>query len=131
MKIFNIVLRVIFALLLVSPVLGAFGIFPEPTPEMYNTQAAYSLIEVLFSSGYIMYIMAVVFAVSIYLIITNRMALASILVLPITVNIIAFHAFLDGGIFTPGSIMADVLVAINVYFLWKNRSVYKVLCAKN
>jgi hypothetical protein len=128
MKALNTVLRVVLALLLVSPILGALGIFPAPTPDLYNTPEAFSFIDMIAKNGYIMYIMAIVFAVAIYLIIRNRMALAALLILPVVVNIIAFHLFLDGGLFTAGAIMANVLVLITGYFLWKNRSHYKNLC---
>ena len=130
MKIFNIVLRVILALLLVSPILGTLGVFPAPTPDLYNTPQAFDFIMVLYSTKYIMYIQAIVFAVSIGLILTNRMALASLLILPVTVNIICFHAFLDGGLFTAGASMADALFLLNIYFLWQNRHVYKTLYTK-
>lgn len=131
MKIFNIVLRVVLALLLVSPILGTLGIFPAPTADMYGTPEAFAFIESLYVASYIMYIMAVVFAVAIYLIITNRMAFAALLILPITLNIIGFHAFLDGGLLTAGAIMGNVLLALNLYFLWRNRIVYKALLVKS
>lgn len=131
MKILNIILRVVLGLLIVTPILGVTGIFPEPTREMYNTPEAFAFIQMLFVNGYIMYIMAVVFAFAIFLIITNRMALAALLILPITVNIFAFHAFLDGGVFTQGAIMANVLILINAYFLWQNRAQYRQLWNKS
>ncbi len=130
MKIFNIVLRVVLALLIVSPILGAFGVFPAPTADLYNTPEAFAFINMLFTNGYIVYIMALVFAVSIVLIIMNRMALVALLLLPITVNIFAFHAFLDGGPFTAGALMGNVLLLINLYFLWQNRQKYAVLWSK-
>lgn len=131
MRIFDIIFRVVLGLLCISPILGTLGIFPPPTPEMYNTPEAFEFIDVLMRSGFVTFIMAVVFALSFVLVIVNRMALVAILILPITVNIIAFHLVLDGGIFTTGSIMANALVLINLYFLWKNRSVYKSLWIKN
>lgn len=131
MKILNVIFRIVLCLLIVTPILGAFGIFPAPTADLYNTPEAFAFIEILYASGYVIYFMAIVFAASILLIATNRMALASLLILPITVNIIAFHLFLDGGLFTRGAIMADILFLINVYFLWQNRSRYKTLWNKS
>ena len=75
--------------------------------------------------------MALVFAISFVLIILNRMALVALLVLPIVVNILAFHLFLDGGLFTIGALLADVFGLLNIYFLWTNRNVYKSLLNKN
>lgn len=129
-KITHIVLRVLLGLLIVSPILGALGIFPAPTPDLYNTPEAYNFIKSLYDGGYMMYLMAGVFFVALGCVIMNRMALAALLILPISVNIIAFHAFLDGGLLTPGAIMGDVLFLITIYFMWIHRSQYKVLLQK-
>lgn len=83
----------------------------------------------LFQVGYVVWIMAIVFAVSIVLIVMNRMALVALLILPITVNIIGFHAFVDGGLFTAGAMMANALALINLFFLWRNRAAYRNLLA--
>ena len=127
MKILNIILKVLLVLLLVMPILGTLGVFPAPTAEMYTTPEGWALIEILMSTGYIMYLIASVFAVSIVLILLNRMALAAILIAPISVNILAFHLFLEGGIFNGASVMADVLFLLNAYFLWQNRDKYQQL----
>lgn len=127
MKIINIILKVILALLLVSPILGTLGIFPAPTADMYNTPEAYNFIVALLSVGYITWMMSIVFVICIILIIMNKMAAVALLLLPITLNIIGFHIFLDGGVFTPGAIMANVLFLLNLYFLWQNRERYKAL----
>lgn len=76
---------------------------------------------------YIMYINAFVFALSLILLWTRRVALAALLILPITVNIVAFHAFLDGGLLTPGAIMGDLMLVLNLYFLWDQRKQYEAL----
>lgn len=131
MKTINIILRVVLALLIASPILGVLGVFPAPTADLYSTPEAFNFIRTLSESGYIMYIMAIVFAFCIFLIATNRMALAALLILPITVNIVGFHMFLDGGLFTAGAIMGNVLLLINIYFLWQNRVQYKVLWNKS
>ncbi|MDB5239019.1 MAG: hypothetical protein JWO00_354 [Candidatus Parcubacteria bacterium] len=130
MKIINIILRVVLCLLILTPILGAIGIFPAPTPDLYNTPEAFAFINMLFMNGYVLYIMALVFAVCIVLIIMNRMALASLLIAPIVVNIVSFHAFLDGGLFTSGASLAIVLLVLNIYFLWQSRAQYKSLWNK-
>lgn len=130
-KAIHIVLRVLLGLLIASPILGALGIFPAPTPDLYNTPEAYNFIKSLYDGGYVIYIMAVVFSIALGLIITNRMALAALLILPISINIIAFHAFLDGGLFTAGAIMGNVLFIITMYFMWIHRAQYKVLLENN
>ena len=131
MKIINIILRIVLCLIIVTPILGALGIFPTPTPDLYNSQTSFAFIQMLYSTKYVLYIMALVFAVSIVLTAMNRMAIVALLILPIVVNIVSFHLFLDGGLFTGGAILADVLLIINIYFLWQNRGSYKILYGKN
>ncbi len=126
-KILNVVLKLILTVLLVMPILGATGIFPEPTPEMYNTQEAYDFIAVLMAGKYIMIIQSVVFALAVLCLWTRRTALAALLILPITVNIVGFHLFLVGGLFTGGAVMGNVLLVLNLYFLWQERKEYTAL----
>ncbi len=128
-KYLNPVLKGILSLLLVSPILGTLGIFPPPTRDMYNTDRAFEFINVLMKSGYIMIIMTICFLLAIILLWTKRTAAAALLILPFTVNIVAFHLVLDGGLFTAGAIMANVLLLLNVYFLWQYRTSYKQLLA--
>lgn len=131
MKIINIVLRVVLGLIMVMPILGALGIFPPPTADLYNTLQAFDFIQMLTAVKYINCIMALVFAVTIVLTAMNRMAIVALLILPIVVNIVSFHAFLDGGLLTNGAIMGNVLLALNLYFLWQNRGKYKILWDKS
>lgn len=126
-KIINIILRILLSLLLAMPILGVLGVFPAPTRDLYQTQEAYDFIITLTNSGYIMWMMAAVFAICLILTFKNKMAAVALLLLPITLNIIGFHAFLDGGLLTSGSIMAVAFFLINLYFLWENRNRYKVL----
>lgn len=128
-KVLDIAAKVLLSLLMISPILGALGIFPPPTRELYNTDLGFAFIDMLFQSGYIIYVMAVVFLIALITLWTKREALAALLILPLTVNIIGFHAFVDGGLFNAGSIMADLLVILNVYFLYQNRNAYKPLLA--
>mgnify|MGYP003425128659 FL=1 len=124
-------LKVILSLILIFPILGILGIFPEPTRELYNTDLAFSFIQILGEAGYINYIMALVYLVALGALWTRREALAALLILPVVVNIIGFHAFIDGGLFTAGAVLANVFLLLNIYFLWKNWSQYKNLFRKN
>ncbi len=121
----------LFGLILAMPVLGALGVFPPPTPDLYNTTEAYDFINTLMEVKYINVIMAVVCVISIGLMVTHRMALMALLILPITVNVVAFHAVIDGGLFTGGAFLGNIMLALNLYFLWQNRTVYKTLLEKN
>jgi hypothetical protein len=130
MKFFNLIIKIFLSLLLVSPILGAFGVFPAPTSDMYNTELAFRFISVLTEIQYINWIMAIVNIFVLFFIWTKREALAGILLAPITLNIVSFHAFIDSGLFTAGAIMANILFLINIYLIWKNFDVYKVLLKK-
>ncbi len=126
-KVIHIILKVVLAIILIMPVLGTMGIFPPPTPDMYNTTEAYDFIMALTNAKYVMWIMSLVFTLSFVLMLAKKMALVALLILPITINIVAFHMFLDGGLFTAGALMGNVLLLLNIYFLWQNRDRYKAL----
>jgi hypothetical protein len=119
--------KVVVSLLLVMPIFGAFGIFPAPTADMYNTPEAFAFIQALMTGEYIMILDAIVFALALWCLWTKRVALAALLLLPITVNIVAFHWFLDGGPFTGGAVMGNVLLVLNAYFLWQSKEHYRTL----
>lgn len=122
MKTINTIIKVILSALLIMPIFGILGFFPEPTVEMYTNETAFQFIQILMTSKYIMYMEAITFAVVLFSIWTRREALASLLLLPFTFNIVGFHAFLDGGPFTGGAVMGNVLLLINVYFVWTYRA---------
>ena len=131
MKIFNIICKVVFGLIIAMPVLGALGVFPPPTPDLYNTTKAYDFINQLMEVKYINVIMAVVCVISIGLMVTGRTALMALLILPITVNVVAFHTVIDGGPFTGGALLGNIMLALNLYFLWQNRAQYQTLLEKS
>lgn len=131
-KIIEIVIKVVLTVMLIMPVFGVLGFFPEPTADMYTNDTAFNFIQVLFDTKYILVMEATTFLVIAFSIWTKRELLASLLLLPFTFNIVAFHAFLDGGPFTGGAIMGNVLMLINFYFLWKNRKqLYSLLQKSN
>ena len=126
-KIINTTLRILLAILLIIPILGSFGIFPSPTREMYSTDKAFDFVLLLMESGYIMWMMSAVFLICLILIYKNKMAIVALLLLPITLNIAGFHMFFDGGLFTAGAIMGNVLFLVTIYFLYQNQEKYKTL----
>ncbi len=130
-KAVRIALKVLLSFIMLMPIFGALGVFPAPTADLYNNPKSFAFIEALMGSGYINPIMGLVFAMALISLWTKREALAAILILPITVNIIAFHLFLDGGLFTSGAIMGNALLLLNIYFLWQNRTAYAPLLKKN
>lgn len=120
-KYIHITFKILFSLILLMPILGTLGIFPAPTRDLYNTDAAFNFINVLMNTAsYISILMAIVNTISVIALWTKREALASILMLPITANVVGFHAFLDGGLLTGGAIMGNILLVLNLYFLYIN-----------
>lgn len=132
MKIINTILKVVLSLLLISPILGVLGVFPEPTADMYTNAEAFTFITILMKTHYIVVMEAVVFLLALISLWTNRVALAALLLLPLSLNIVGFHAFLDGGLFTAGAIMGNVLLVLNLYFLWQSRvEIMPLICKKD
>lgn len=130
MKTFYVICKVALSLLLIMPILGALGIFPAPTADMYTSPEAFAFITALYAGGYIIYINAVVFAIALVSLWRGRAGLAALLILPITINIVAFHAFLDGGLLTGGALMGNLMLLLNIYFLYQHRTQYRSLCER-
>lgn len=126
-KAIDVALRVILSLILLLPILGLFRVFPPPTQDLYTTPAAFGFIQVLEQVRYISIIMAVVHVIAIGCLWTGRTALAALLILPITINVVGFHLVLDGGLLTGGAVLGNVMLLINLYFLWQQRQRYRAL----
>lgn len=127
-----IISKVIVSLMLASSLLGLLGVFPAPTRDLYNTDEAFQFIDMLMKNAvYINVMMTIVNIAAVIAMWTKRDALGALLITPITANIIGFHMFLDGGLFTAGAIMANLLLVINIYLLWVNREAYRgLVCGK-
>jgi hypothetical protein len=123
----DIALRIVLSLILVLPILGLAGIFPAPTADLYNTPEAFAFIQTLEDIRYISIVMAAVHVIALICLWSGRVALAALLVLPITVNVVAFHLVLDGGLLTGGAVLGNVMLAINAWLLWQQRDRYASL----
>ncbi len=126
LKILHNVIRVLLALVLVMPVLGALGVFPAPTADMYSP-AGWAFMSALMASGYIMQLIGITCAVGLVLVVLNRTAIAGLVLLPMTVNVVLFHLVVDGSFFGPAATFAWILVVGNLYFLYDNIEEYKNL----
>jgi hypothetical protein len=126
----DIALKVVLSLILVLPILGVTGVFPPATQDLYNTPEAFQFISTLQETRYINLIMVVVHVVALVCLWTGRTALAALLILPITVNVVAFHLVLDGGLLTGGAVLGNIMLLINAYFLWQHRREYAPLLAR-
>jgi polyferredoxin len=125
----DIALKVVLSLILVLPILGWLGVGPPATQDLYNTPEAFAFIQTITEGRYITTIMVVVHVVALVCLWTRRTALAALLILPITVNVVGFHAFLDGGLLTGGAVLGNIMLLINAYFLWQHRREYTPLLA--
>ncbi|NCN52655.1 hypothetical protein GW943_02485 [Candidatus Parcubacteria bacterium] len=129
-KYLHIVAKVLFSLVILLPVVGATGLLGEATRDLYNTDEAFAFIQLIDGLAvYISYMMAAVHIIALIALWTKREALAALLELPIVFNIVAFHLVLDGGLFTAGAVLADLMLLLNLYLIWKNRETLKLLIA--
>lgn len=126
-KYLHIVAKIFFSLILLLPVIGLTGMFGEATRDLYNTDQAFAFIEILNEVMYISFMMAVVHVIALIALWTKREALAALLVLPITLNVVGFHLMLDGGLLTGGAVLGNVMLLLNLYLLWKNCETVKLL----
>ena len=127
MKYLHTTAKVLFSLILILPILGATGIFPEATRDLYQTDLAFAFIEMLTEVGYITFMMTVVHVLALIALWTKREPLAALLELPISLNVVAFHLVIDGGLFTSGAWLGNLMLIINVYLLWKYKAALRPL----
>jgi hypothetical protein len=126
----DIALKVVLSLILVLPILGTLAVLPQPTQDLYNTPEAFQFIVTLQETRYINIMMSVVHVIALFCLWTRRTALAALLILPITLNVVGFHLVLDGGLLTAGAVLGNIMLLINAYFLWTRRREYSTLWAK-
>lgn len=131
MKILDTIAKVVLCLICIMPIMGAVDIFPPPTRDLYNTDLAFEFIQMLMAVMYINYAMGAISIVSVALIIMKRTALALLLLAPVTFNVVAFHLFIDGGLFTMGASLGNVLMIAHAYLLWRYRAHYQSLWKKD
>jgi hypothetical protein len=130
-KYLHIAAKLVFSLILLMPVLGATGIFPPATRDLYHTDAAFAFIEMLTTAPYILYMMVGVHLLSIFSLWTRREVVAALLALPITLNVVGFHLVLDGGLLTGGALMGNVMLVLNLYFLYIHRAKLQTLAKQD
>ncbi len=93
-----------------------------PFPEM--SRAANDFLSALVASHYVLPLSGIIALFSGLTFISNKyVAKGALLLLPITVNIVAFHLFLD---FASG-LGAYVFFVLNIYIIWVNKDRYSEL----
>ena len=96
-----------------------------PSPE-YNEKAM-AFLGALFATGYLVYLMDLVFVLSGLMFIFDKWsAFGAVLLAPITVNIFFFHAFLD----ITGWILALIVILMNVYLGMVHWPRYRTMFSK-
>lgn len=101
---------------------GFLHFIPEPKTPMPEAAAAFA--GGLMKSGYMFpLIMGTQLLVGILLLMNRFVPLALLLIMPVLVNIIAFHVFLQPAGVVPGA----VLMVIELYLAWCYRSAYRPL----
>lgn len=126
MNIFHTLARILLSLLLLLPVLGTLGVFPEPTADMYSPQG-WTFFEGLMSTPYMMPLLGITCFITLVAVLLNRTAFAAVFLAPFTVNVLLFHVFLDAAPISASAIPAYILVILNAYFLWESRKKYESL----
>lgn len=123
MKIVNIILRIGLGLMLLVFGLNKFFWF-MPDFEFGDNLGAKNFFESLTATGYMWPLVGGLEAVVGILFITKKAFPAALLaLLPISINIVLFHALLD-----PPNIIPALLVAVvNGYFIYVHRELFKPL----
>lgn len=132
MKIFDLILRVGLGLMLLLFGVNKFFWFLQDFDFSGYPQAEYLFNALRYSwsdesgSGYLMGLVGFTeIAVGLLLIIKKWVPFALVMLVPISINIVLFHAFLN----LPNIGPAIVVAVINFYLLYRNRSAYRSLFA--
>lgn len=111
-----LVVRILFGLMFVNAGLNKFLQY-MPMPEM--SEQGMALMEAFGDTAYMFPLIAITELLAGLMIISKKCtALGAVLLMPVTVNIFLFHAFLDPA----GLVMAIVLLGINIYLLYSQKS---------
>ena len=112
--------------LLLGLVFGLFGLngFFDFIPLEAPAGEAGAFLGALGAAGYMLPLIKIVeIAAGVMLLMNRHVLLATLMLAPIVVNVLAFHIFLDSG----GMLMAAVVSALEGYMLYENRDRLKQL----
>ncbi len=111
--------RIICGVLVFVSGLMGLGIFGWEPPVAGPKARPFQL--AMHEAGYFMLIMTAIFLITgISFVINRYAALSAIVLFPVTLNILLFHTFLEGG----GLPAAVVFFAVNCFMLWFYREAY-------
>lgn len=120
---FTRILRIILGLGLIFFGLGKlihFDFMPSPT----FTDDASLFMDSLSNTGYVLRVVAIFeIFIGLLLLLNKWVSFALILLVPITVNVLLFHLFLD----SPGLLLAIIIVFLNAILIYKHWKSYRPL----
>jgi len=135
-KYFHHTIRIFTGLLFVAIFGSKFGFLPSAvnTPEMFTLEG-FAFISALNATGYMFPIIGIISLLCGLAFLANRyVALAAVILMPITVNFALFHLFLGFPINSVFYFFRElapfVFLALNVYMLYSERTKYTVLLRK-
>jgi putative oxidoreductase len=115
------IVRLLLAPAVLFVAASQLGYVPPPDPAVFTTDA-WKFLQSLRSVEYIFPLTGVLCGLCGVAFLLNRyIALASIVLLPIALNIALFHGYLEPSPFSPNAIPAYVLLAANVFLLFASR----------
>ncbi|MGG3572865.1 hypothetical protein ABES25_16020 [Bacillus gobiensis] len=118
----TMILRIVFGLMLLAS--GSIVVFNLAPPMEYPDPVANNFLMALENTGYILFIVGLLkLLVGLSLVINRFVPLALVIFMPITVNMILFHAFLDITTILPSLIIGF----LNVFLLFSNIESYRPL----
>ncbi|GAB5533961.1 MAG: hypothetical protein Rubg2KO_02100 [Rubricoccaceae bacterium] len=101
---------------------GFLNFIPQPPPA----PEAGALLGAFVASGYLMALVKLTETIIGALLLANRFVpLALVVLMPITLNIVLFHAFLDPAM--PGLFVGVLVFVLNTFLIWAYRTYYAPL----
>lgn len=123
-KVFIRVIQILFGIYLIF--FGLISYFVQLEMPQYN-ELAMAFLGALFNSVYLFHLMSIIFVLSGLMFIFNKWsAFGAVLLAPVSVNILAFHIFLDPKNFG----LALIPVILNLYLLVIHWNKYKPMFSK-
>ncbi|MBI9034483.1 MAG: DoxX family membrane protein [Bacteroidales bacterium] len=121
MKIVILILKILAGIMLI--IFGANKLFPfMPSPEMEGMAAEF--MKALNDSGYLMQLVGLVEILTGLAMITNKfLPLMLVVMAPVSVNMLAFHLFMEPASTGP----AAFIFLVNFYLIYINRAEYDAL----
>ena len=129
MKYFHHPIRIVTGFLFLAVFGSKFGFLPTAADmEWMFTPEGWALISAINASGYLFPAVGIVSLLCGLAFLANRyVALAAVVLMPITVNFVLFHLFLGFRDISIREAVPYVFFALNVYMLYSERAKYTAL----